>query len=255
MRITGRAAAALIALLCLTGCAWESSVPYEPTAHHTDPPTTTVTVLRRRKEETTAPAIDVTDPAVTDALDPEEEELDRRLRAIYELQPVPIPEGGWTDETLLPLLSIGGKPAELPFCMGEMLYGYTVLSDDSGNCAANAAQIYCKDMILHNEACSLMKPFAADDAALSFEMPPIIALGAEWAVIMADGSQRYPITVNCICIGSTTDAVEQYLTGADSIEDADEGRFRCYAETDSVRIIISGENGVVDTIIFHDRTE
>ena len=238
MRAYRMTAAALLSagLLSLAGCT-ESSIPeFEPTAHHTNPV----------RNESTAAETETPAEMQSEA----ESETDKRIEAIWALRPVPIPAGGWTDETLLPVVSISGRPAEMPFCLSELLYGYAAAGDNAGYYETYADSFFANDLILHDTALTMLRPFASDTVPES-AVPDHLDLGAKWTVTTEEGKDRYPVSVNCVTIGSDFDELAAQI-GADEGTDSS-GHFRVQCQSESIRIVFSGNNGTVDTIIIHSR--
>ena len=251
-------------LLLCTGCFGESSVPYEPTANHTTPPKVQLPARRGTKPAADGSDTDSAGGDEQSEVTEEEAELDRRLDAIYNLKPVPIPEGGWTDETLLPLINIGGKPAQLPFCLSELLYGYALTGDHAAYYTEYADKVFSHELDFFDLQCSVHHAFgdlefpentkphdsALPDGVYDHELE----LDAEWAVILDDGSQRMTVSVNCITIGSTFAELEQQIgiDDDDRLPDGDFTHFTVRCDTDSIGITFLGTD-TVDTILLRER--
>ena len=46
------------------------------------------------------------------------------------MESVPIPENGWTDETLLDTVRINGEKVEFPFCLNDLGDGFMPIKDE-----------------------------------------------------------------------------------------------------------------------------
>ncbi len=236
--------AGMLAGLCAVsaaGCRQEEPPVFEPTAHHTAPLRT-----KTAAEQTGTAATTETTAA------PRDPELDARLEALYTAEPVPIPEGGWTDETLNPVLLICGRPAETPFCLKNLLYGYSFYEDDKAYCETYADRIFTRTLLLHDGCCGMTNVFAADDVPAE-AVPKMLDLYADWVVITPEGKERYPVSVNCVTIGSTADEVRERI-GELSYLYEDDGAFRAECQTEHLRVTFSGTNQKVSFISVYDRT-
>ena len=251
--------AAAACLLLSTGCG-ESSYPpvYEPTANHTNPPETMLNTQTTPPDTETAAADD---------------DLQRRLDAIASLTPQPIPEDGWTDETLLPLISIGGEPAKLPFCLADLLIGYETDGEFADYYTEHAAEVFSHEITYAGNQCYIHNAFgelefparteshnpALPDGADDHEL----TLNALWCITADDGSARYPFSVNCVTVGSTLEELTARIgtSDQDSIPDQENSdpdaltRFHVRCSTETVSIMFSGDHDTVDTIILYDRNE
>lgn len=236
--------AGMLAGLCAVsaaGCRREEPPVFEPTAHHTAP-------LRTKASDEQTGTAETTETA--DA--PRDPELDARLEALYAAEPVPIPEGGWTDETLIPVTLICGKPAETPFCLKDLLYGYSFYEDDKAYCEAYADRIFARTLQAHDAFCAMMNIFPADDLAPE-AVPDMLDLYANWLVITPEQTERYPVSVNCVTIGSTADEVRERI-GELTFLYEDIGFFRAECQTEHLRITFSGADQKVSFISIYDRT-
>ena len=240
MRKQRMTAAALLSagLLTLAGCA-ESSVPaFEPTAHHTNPV----------RNESTAAETETAAEAQSEA----ESETDRRIEAIWALRPVPIPAGGWTDETLLPVISVCGKPPEGAVFLSDLLPGYELLSGEKEYLETYADSIYARHLLLHGDSLVMSNP-QSDGTVPQEKLPLYIALGTRWAAVMEDETQRHPFTVNTVGMGADFSMLQTYIDpGA---EDPGEDYFRVHLSTEHFYITFTGENGIVHTISLSDNRE
>ena len=238
----------LCALLC-TGCRREEPV-FEPTAHHTMPLRTPVSSAADGTAEAAETTAETRDP-----------ELDARLQALYEAEPVPIPEGGWTDETLQPVLLICGKPASSPFCLKDLLYGYSFYEEGNSYYETYPEHFFSRQIILNSGFCTLTN-LSADDAVPADVMPETkdLKLYADWLVVTPDDGQRHPVSINCVTVGSTADEVKERIGELRRIPDADgneneDGFFRAECSSESWRAVITGSQKTVSAIVIYDRTQ
>lgn len=232
----------LSAAVCilLTGCGG-SSVVYEPLANHTNP----VRTEKVAAETETVTQTDAVSDSESEPEPAEPSELDQRVTAIYELQPVPIPEEGWTDETLLPVISVAGKPMEMPIPLSELLFGYRIEGDDAEYYASCADRIFTDSVWLAGDGIVLFSVFS-DGRMPEDQLPSTLPLSGDWIVPLSEDKVRHPFTVNCIGIGSTLDELTNQLGVPDIGEDS--GLFRLEIRTDSVRISVRGAEETVHTI-------
>lgn len=257
--------AALLSLCLCTACGSSSEVVFEPTANHTNPP----------KITTTAEPSAGTETGTTVSYEPEEgpaeTELQRRIGVIHALEPQPIPDEGWTDETLLPLISIGGAPASLPFALSDLLFGYEITGEHAEYYTEHADEVFTQWLVFAENQCyahnifgeleilprvethNPQLPDGADDDELELEV--------SWCVPAADDSVRYPFSVNCVTIGSSyQDLLERIgLSEQDSLyepDDSDESEpdwFTVHCSTESVNIVFWGSQNVVRTVYLTER--
>lgn len=232
--------AALLAVLCAvscTGCRQEEPPVYEPVAHHTNPLRTTARTDGTDTAETTA-----------EARDPE---LDARLEALYEAKPVPVPETGWTDGTLMPVLLLCGRPAETPFCLKDLLYGYSLSGEEPAYCETYAGQIFAGTLAVNGASC-LMTGVSGAEGLPEAAVPEHLELSADWVVLTEDGGERYPVIVNCVTVGSTYEEVKERL-GEPGSHYTDDGYFSLTVDTESLHLSVSGFQDRVRNILIHDR--
>ena len=220
-------------MLSLMGCRNQPPVE-EPLAHHTNPV---------RIEQTTAEPQTETETQTDAQSDAEEpDELQKRVTAIYELKPVPIPEEGWTDETLMPVVSVMGKPLEFPLPLSELLYGFHPVGDNAAYYEAYADKIYTKSLLLSDAGLVMMNVFA-DESLPADMIPGMIELKTDWVVPLEDGSERYPVSINCVTLGSSVEALQAYLGEPGYIENTTNFRLKC--DTDSLLITVVGFDDAV----------
>lgn len=225
-------------LLLMTGCG-ESSVPYEPTAHHTNPARTEPLTITTVTAETTH---------AEETVSPEEQ----AAAAVYYAEPVPVPAGGWTDETLLPVISVCGKPPEGAVFLSDLLPGYELLSGEKEYLETYADSIYARHLLLHGDSLVMSNP-QSDGTVPQEKLPLYIALGTRWAAVMEDETQRHPLTVNTVGMGADFSMLQTYIDpGA---EDPGEDYFRVHLSTEHFYITFTGENGIVHTISLSDNRE
>ena len=240
----------VICAICCTGCRNAEPPVFEPTAHHTVPLRTAVSSDADSTAEMTETTAAPRDP-----------ELDARLEALYEAKPVPVPEGGWTDETLQPVLLICGKPAESPFCLKDLLYGYSFYEEGNSYYETYPEHFFSRQIMQNSGFCTLTD-LSADETVPADVMPETknLKLYADWLVVTPDGGQRYPVSINCVTIGSTADEVKACIGELRQMPDADgnvneDGFFRAECSTESWRVIITGSQKTVSTIFIYDRKQ
>lgn len=226
-------------ILLLTGCANQSSVAYERLANHTNPVRTETSETESEETQTEA-----------ESKSEWEIETDQRISAICEMKPVPIPEAGWTDETLLPVVSIVGKTPEMPFCLSELLYGYDLFGEDAAYYENYADSIFCDSLYLHRSSL-LLNDLFADDSIPESEVPNMLAFDTKWIVVTEDEKERYPISINCVTIGSTVEELAAQI--GDVTEDGEKIIAEC--QTESIRIAFSTRNGTVESIRIYSLNE
>ena len=268
----GYLTAAVLSMCLCTACTNRSSAVFEPIANHTNPPKPSATA------ETSCDSVNV------EFVQPEAEqvsseaesgppmtELQRRIGAIYALEPQPIPEEGWTDETLLPLISIGGEPAEIPFCISALLYGYELTGEHADYYTEHADEVFSHWYTFTGNKCYVHSIFGDIEILPRVEThnPDLpdgadddeLELDVSWCVPAADGSVRYPVSVNCVTIGSTFhELVERIgLSEGDGIYNTEfsDGTvsdwFSVRCTTENVSILFWGSHNVVHTIQLTDR--
>ena len=224
------------ACMLLTGCA-ESSVPEEPLAHHTNPV---------RTESVTAAHTDTgTETQCETAPESEPTELEKRIAAIYDLKPVPVPEEGWTDETLLPVISVAGKPMQMPVPLSELLFGYKTAGENADYYASCADRIFTDSVWLAGDGIVLFSVFG-DESIPADMLPSTMQLEGDWAVCLPGDSTRPAFTVNCIGIGSMCEELTNQL-GTPEINEGN-GLFRLEIRTESVCISVRGSDETVRSI-------
>lgn len=220
-------------MLSLLGCRNQPPVE-EPLAHHTNPVRIELTTAEPQRDTETQ-----TD-AQSEAEEPDE--LQKRVAAIYELKPVPIPEEGWTDETLMPVVSVLGKPLEFPLPLSELLYGFHPEGDNAAYYETYADKIYTNSLLLSSAGLVMMDVFA-DESLPADMIPGMIELKTDWVVPLEDGSERYPVSVNCVTLGSSVEALQAYLGEPGYFENTTHFRIKC--NTDSLLITVDGFDDAV----------
>lgn len=231
-------AAAACLLLC-TGCGESSVLPFEK---------------RPIQQKTTAltTAAEDTAPEVTT------DELDRRIGVIYDLEPVPVPADGWTDETLLPTICIGGECGKLPFCLADLLYGCKLTGEHADYYAAHADEVFCDSLSLTSSECImnqccgdlefLPRTETANAAYPEGVLDRQIDLVPDWGVVCGDGSTRMPVSFNTICIGSPFGDVVQYLGFGEGDRAPGENetfpQFTVHVHTEHISIVLIGTDAV-----------
>ena len=236
-RMSAACMAALICI-CMTGCG-ESSVPYDPTAHHTNP---------ARTEPLTQTTVTAETTHAEETMSPEEQ----AAAAVYYAEPVPVPAGGWTDETLLPVISVCGKPPEGAVFLSDLLPGYELLSGEKEYLETYADSIYVRHLLLHRDSLVMSNP-QSDGTVPQEKLPLYIALGARWAAVMEDETQRHPFTVNTVGMDADFSMLQKYIDP--DAEDPGEDYFRVHLSTEHFYITFTGENGIVQTISLSDNRE
>lgn len=226
----------VLAMLLLTGCGGKMHPAVdEPTENHTNPPW-----------RTTAPA-ETTGSTATTSTTAADPAVQRRIDAVGTAEPVPIPENGWTDETLLPVISVCGKVPKETVRLSDLFYGYEILTDDREYLEKYADSIFTGTLLLYHQSLVLENAFADDLPDVN--IPMFIALGQRWNVVLEDGSNRAPITVNCVGIGAGSDMLREYISAE---ELPGRGHFDLQIETEHFRVLFSGEDGLVDRITLND---
>lgn len=226
-------------MLSLMGCRNQPPVE-EPLAHHTNPVRIEQTTAEPQNDPETQRDIETQTDAQSDADEPDE--LQKRVTAIYELKPVPIPEEGWTDETLMPVVSVMGKPLEFPLPLSELLYGFHPEGDNAAYYETYADKIYTDSLLLSSAGLVMMDVFA-DESLPADMIPGMIELKTDWVVPLEDGSERYPVSINCVTLGSSVEALQAYLGEPGYFENTTHFQIKC--NTDSLLITVDGFDDAV----------
>ncbi len=79
----------------------------------------------------------------------------------------------------------------------------------------------------------------------------MLAFDTKWIVVTEDEKERYPISMNCVTIGSTVEELAAQI--GDVTDDGEKIIAEC--RTESIRIAFSARNGTVESIRIYSLNE
>lgn len=178
---------------------------------------------------------------------PAEKEEKKSKENIPEIEPIPVPEGGWTDETLNNVIYINGKNVKMPCKFSDFGEGFELVTDDdrvdvdkktnslyadcsyNGNCIALLAMSDCTDISEINDK-NIRSILCSSDYG-------------------GDGFDNYaPISINGVELGSDVKDAEKYLNfDVDRGSDNDYARYK-YEKDHLVIWVTSSDAKTVDGI-------
>lgn len=143
--------------------------------------------------------------AITETVDIPDE-VKEKIAAAANMESVPIPENGWTDEALLDTVRINGEKMNFPFTLNDLGDAFTTVNDDylrirDGTGASSFAYYQQKIGYIHTYSTSDLDNIAND------EIRQFIIKVDDGEPIKGD----YPISINGVTIGSDYDEVIEKL--------------------------------------------
>ncbi|MBR4101594.1 MAG: hypothetical protein IKK51_06935 [Oscillospiraceae bacterium] len=173
------------------------------------------------------------------------ENLKVKLQAALDAPPVPIPEEGWTDETLADVIYINGEKMKLSCTVSDFGEGFEIVTDDEffyiddQKTAHGVSQYYDRPI-------GIFKIRNCTDASDVYkkQYKQIGFFKTE------NSSDIFPIALNGITIGSNYEETVKRLglEYEDSTNGADGSFFMISIDTESISLVVSGTNCTVDKI-------
>ena len=169
------------------------------------------------------------------------DEVKAKVRKAAFMESVPIPENGWTDETLLDTIRINGEKVEFPFCLNDLGDGFVPIKDKwqyikDGEGKSNV-EYYQNNFCMITTYNTSDLSNIANDEIKKFQI---------WIdddnIVKGD----YPISINGVTIGSDYDEIYEKLgfeaTGAGIPDSSTKGVFTVVGYTDNYRVLFQGAN-------------
>ena len=162
-----------------------------------------------------------------------------------EIEPVPVPEGGWTEETIQDVIYINGNNVHLPCKFEEFGDGfeisideYTKFNDDNH---AFVTYKYNDIMIgvMGIDNCTNKADLQSGD---------IVYLVCDSDLLEDGSNNRVPISLNGVTLGSSKEEVEKYL-GFEMTEVVKDSNYSCDAHIGDFSISLVIEENITNKII------
>lgn len=183
------------------------------------------------------------------------DEVKAKVRKAAFMESVPIPENGWTDETLLDTIRINGEKVEFPFCLNDLGDGFVPIKDErqyiKNGEGRSTVEYY------QNNICLIITSSTTDLNNISNDKLRQFSIEAENNADIVKGD--FPISVNGVTIGSDYDEIYEKL-GFEPLETGnpnsnDKGIFSLMGTSENYGIIIQGVNMKVERISIGYRTK
>ena len=173
------------------------------------------------------------------------DDVRKKLDEVLAKEPVPVPENGWTDETLMDVIYVNGEKLTLPYTLSSLGEGFGFIKDsfitkDIG-CAANITYF--------GEECGLCSTSAITDVD-NFARQEMVTLSLS-NLFNKEGVELLPISVNGVTLGTSYDDMVARLgftVGEDKDDPHESGRFFITADTETYHIQIVGSNDSIHSI-------
>ena len=163
-----------------------------------------------------------------------------------EIEPVPVPEGGWTEETIQDVIYINGNNVHLPCKFEEFGHGFEISIDEYTN--------------IHEEHNYIFTPFKYNNIMIgtmnvanctdydSLKSGDVVCFTCD-SDILEDGSDnRVPISINGVSLGSSKEDVEKYL-GFEMTEVVKDSDYSSYVQMGNLSISLKIEEGILNMIM------
>lgn len=182
------------------------------------------------------------------------EEAKEKLQAAIDIQPSEVPEGGWTDETLVDVMYINGEKTHFPSCLDDFGEGFDAIKGNpqyfklNNDGSVNAGLNFYGDFV---GVCSVLDCENADTVCTS----RLKAISFSYDESDTENyPEIYPISINGVTIGSTYDDVVEKLGLAPVSDDFDPykndfGNFALTVSTENFNLIINGSDFTVNYIL------
>jgi len=167
-----------------------------------------------------------------------------------DIEPVPVPEGGWTEETIQDVIYINGKNVHLPCKFEEFGDGFEISIDEYTNFYEDENYAFLN--FKYNDV--MIGGMNIDNCNNQDELKSgdIIYLGCSTDYLEDGSDNRVPISINGVTIGSSKEEVENHL-GFDMTEIVKDSDYSTNAQIGNFSISLIIENNTVDimTIAYH----
>lgn len=182
------------------------------------------------------------------------DEAKQKLQTAIDIQPSEVPEGGWTDETLVDVIYINGEKAHFPSCLNDFGEGFTAIKDDpsyfkrNNDGSVNAGLNFYGDFV---GVCSVLGCENADTVCTS----RLKAISFSYDESDTENyPEIYPISINGVTIGTSYDDVVDKLGLTPISDDMDPykndfGNFALTVSTENFNLIINGSDFTVNYIL------
>ncbi len=176
------------------------------------------------------------------------EDVRAKLQAVLDAPPVPVPEEGWTDETLLDVIYINGEKLQVPFSLESLGEGFDYLTDDD-------SFLHKKDgtyagITYYGIPCGICST-PITSSVESFRQDTLNMITFD-ALMNEEPIEMLPISINGVTYGTSyNDMVSRLgLTVKEGMDDPNTSgtAFTVFGYTESYRIMISGSKAEVRSI-------
>lgn len=176
------------------------------------------------------------------------EDVRAKLQAVLDAPPVPVPEEGWTDETLLDVIYINGEKLQVPFSLESLGEGFDYLTDDDSFLHKNDGTY--AGITYYGIPCGICST-PITSSVESFRQDTLNMITFD-DLMNEEPIELYPISVNGVTYGTSYDDMVSRLgvTDEERVEDPNtsETSFQVVEYTESYRILIYGSKAKVRSI-------
>lgn len=163
-----------------------------------------------------------------------------------DIEPVPIPEGGWTEETIQDVIYINGNNVHLPCKFEEFGDGFEISIDEYTNIYEEHNYIFTP-FKYNNIMIGTMNVANCTDYD-SLKSGDVVCFTCD-SDILEDGSDnRAPISINGVSLGSSKEDVEKYL-GFEMTEVVKDSDYSSYVQLGNLSISLKIEEGILNMIM------
>ena len=134
-----------------------------------------------------------------------------------EIEPVPIPEGGWTEETIQDVIYINGNNVHLPCKFEEFGDGFEISIDEYTKFKEHNDYNYASVTYKYNNVMIGLMSIGNCTNQDELQSGDIRFISCDSDLLEDGSNNRVPISLNGVTLGSSKEEVEKYL-GFEMIE-------------------------------------
>lgn len=176
------------------------------------------------------------------------DEVKEKLAAAANMESVPVPDNGWTDEALLDTVRINGEKVEFPFTLNDLGDAFAPIKDDFQN--LNAKGIGMSNFEYYHKKAGLIYTYSTSD------LNNISNDAIQQFTIKIENDEaikgNLPLSINGITIGSDYDEINEklgFIASEDNVPNSyNDGKFSLQGRAENFLISISGKHKKVDRL-------